>query len=286
MSGVAATPGPPASPSYERFSRMQRVEHALLIFSFVVLALTGLPQKFANAGFRWADETIRLLGGIEAVRIIHRLAATLLMVQTIYHGLHVAYQLAVRRARLSMLPRYEDLLHAWQALRYAVGRALERPRMGRYTWEEKVEYWSLVWGTLVMILTGFMLWNPIATTRFWPGEFIPAAQVIHGSEAVLAVLAVIVWHGYAVHIRHFNRSMFTGRLGEEQMLEEHPLELEAIQSGTAVPALEPDRLRRRRRVFLPVAAVVALLLLAGVYWFVTFEQTAIPTIHEAGRPSS
>jgi cytochrome b subunit of formate dehydrogenase len=277
MSGAPATPA--ASPSYERFSRPQRVEHALLIASFVVLALTGLPQKYANAGFLWADETIRLLGGIEAVRIIHRGAATLLMVQTVYHGLAVAYQLAVRRAPLSMLPRYQDLLHAWQALRYAVGRALERPRMGRFTWEEKIEYWSLVWGTVVMILTGFMLWNPIATTRFLPGEFIPAAQVVHGSEAVLAVLAVIVWHGYAVHLRRFNRSMFTGRLSEEDMLEEHPLELEALKSGTAIPALEADALRRRRRVFLPVAGVVALLLLAVVYWFVTFEQTAMPPDH-------
>ncbi len=73
--------------------------------------------------------------------------------------------------------------------------------MDRYTWEEKVEYWSLLWGTIVMIVTGFMLWNPIATARFLPGEFIPAAQVVHGGEALLAILAVLVWHFYSVHLR-------------------------------------------------------------------------------------
>ena len=120
-----------------------------------------------------------------------------------------------------------------------------------------------------------MLWNPVATARFLPGQWIPAAQVIHGGEALLAILAVLVWHFYSVHLRHFNRAMFTGQMTEEEMEHEHPLELERIKGGGGAAGRRPPVLARRQKVFLPVAGVVAALLLAGIYWFVTFEQTAI-----------
>ncbi len=210
---------------YRRFGRLDRIQHLLMVLSFLVLAATGLPQKFIYANLHSIDVLIDFMGGIERVRIIHRLAATLLMVVTVFHLLDVAYRMIVRRAALTMLPRYQDVLDALLALRYNLGLAASRPRMDRYTWEEKVEYWSLVWGTIVMIVTGFMLWNPIATARLLPGETIPAAQVVHGGEALLAVLAVLVWHFYSVHVRHFNRSMFTGELSRHEMESEHPLEL-------------------------------------------------------------
>ena len=261
---------------FPRFTSVQRVEHALLILSFTTLAVTGMPQKFASAAI--SELVIRLLGGIEIVRIVHRWAAALLMLQTIYHLADVAYRALVLRSRLSMLPRYWDLIDAWQAVRYNLGLAPARPKMRRFTFEEKVEYWSLIWGTVLMILTGFMLWNPIAAARFLPGQFIPAAQAAHGAEAVLAVLAIVIWHGYSVHVRHFNRSMWTGYLDEETMREEHALELEEIQTGRAPAPPDTAAVARGRRIFLPVAAVVGLALLYGVYVFVTFEQTAIATL--------
>ena len=128
-----------------------------------------------------------------------------------------------------------------------------------------------------MIATGFMLWNPVATARFLPGQWIPAAQVVHGGEALLAILAVLVWHFYSVHVRHFNRSMFSGRMAEHEMEQEHPLELERIRKGEQRVA-GADEVARRERVFMPIAAVVGLVLLTGIYWFVTFEQTAITTV--------
>jgi formate dehydrogenase gamma subunit len=269
---------PPAPHSLVRFGLSDRVQHAVMLVSFVVLAVTGLPQKFIYANRTFLDDIIDFLGGIERVRIVHRAAATVLMLAVVYHAVAVAHRVLVRRARLSMLPRYPDVVHAWQSVRYNLGFARERPRMDRFTWEEKLEYWSLVWGTVVMVVTGFMLWNPIATARVLPGEFIPAAKVVHGGEALLAVLAVLVWHFYAVHLRSFNRSMFTGRMSEHEMEEEHPRELERMREGTDAPQVDEVVLRRRQRVFVPVAAVVTAILLAGIYWFVTFEQTAIATL--------
>ncbi len=263
--------------SYQRFSLSDRVQHGAMVTSFLVLVVTGLPQKYIYANYAYLDRLIDLMGGLETVRIVHRWAATVLMLVTVYHLMAAAHRVLVRRVPLSMLPRYQDVLDALRAVRYNLGLAQERPRSDRYSWEEKVEYWSLVWGTVVMIATGFMLWNPVATARFLPGQWIPAAQVIHGGEALLAILAVLVWHFYSVHLRHFNRSMFSGRMSEHEMQDEHPLELERISAGEHVTA-SADEVARRERVFLPIAAVVALVLLTSIYWFVTFEQTAITTL--------
>lgn len=263
---------------YPRFRKSDRVQHLLMLVSFLVLTVTGLPQKYIYLNNHYLDDLIDLMGGLETVRVVHRWAATVLMLVTAYHLLAVVHRLLVRRVSLSMLPRYQDVVDAWQAVRYNLGFAKARPRMDRYTWEEKLEYWSLIWGTIVMIVTGFMLWNPIATARFLPGQWIPAAQVIHGGEALLAILAVLVWHFYAVHLKSFNRSMFTGHMSEAEMEHEHPLELERLKAGTAAPDPDPALLARRQRIFLPVASVLAILLLTGIYWFVTFEQTAISTL--------
>jgi cytochrome b subunit of formate dehydrogenase len=266
-------------PVVPRFSKGQRLQHLVLIASFSAMALTGLPQKYAATKIGAA--AIAALGGIETVRMLHRVAAIVLMAATLYHLVDVAYRIFVRTRPLSMLPRLQDLGDALTTLRYNLGQAPARPRMGRYTFEEKLEYWALLWGNLVMIATGFVLWNPIATARLLPGQVIPASLVAHGSEAVLAVLSVIVWHGYGVHLRHFNRSMFTGTMTVEEMRAEHPLELDALEAGAGREEPAADLLRRRQRIFVPVAAVAALVVLAGLYRFVTFEETALPTVPRA-----
>jgi cytochrome b subunit of formate dehydrogenase len=269
---MSATPSD-APTVYRRFRLEQQIEHVILLSAFVTLAATGLPQKFAGAG--WADALIQVLGGIESVRRIHRVAATVLMLEAIFHFTAVAYRVWVRRVRLTMLPTVQDAVDAWRAFSYNLGLSKRPPQLGRYTFEEKVEYWSLIWGTVVMIITGFMMWNPIATTRFFPGQVIPAAKAAHGGEALLAVAAIILWHMWSVHARHFNRSMWTGKLSAEEMLHEHPLELADIKAGLAERPVDPARVRARQRRFFPVAGVVSLALAGGVYWFVTFEQTAL-----------
>jgi mono/diheme cytochrome c family protein len=129
-----------------------------------------------------------------------------------------------------------------------------------------------------MAVTGFILWNPIAAARFLPGQAIPAAKAAHGGEALLAVLSILIWHFYGVHFRRFNRSMWTGKLSEEEMQHEHPIELAEIKAGTAERQVEPTAMKERQRKFLPVASVAAVMLLAGVLWFITFEETAVATV--------
>lgn len=261
---------------YTRFSRTQRIEHAVLLVSFSLLGITGLAQKYAitPAG----EAVISLLGGIETARIIHRTSAVALMAVSIFHIVAVIYRVFVQRAPLSMLPTFEDFRHLFHDILFYLGRRARKAYYGRYTYAEKVEYLAVVWGTVIMAITGFMMWNPIATARFLPGEAIPAAKAAHGGEALLAVLAIIIWHFYHVHIRHFNRSMFTGKLTEEEMEHEHPAELDAIRSGTAHRPPPPEVVRQRERIFYPLAGVIVLVLGYGLVRFVTFEETAITTL--------
>jgi formate dehydrogenase gamma subunit len=262
--------------TYERFPLARRIEHWTMMLSFTILAITGLPQRFSSSPVSTAF--VGILGGIETLRTIHHIAAVVMMLGTAWHLLVFGYMSYVRRTRLTMLPTLQDAKDGWQALLYNIGRAKTPPQMGRYTFEEKMEYWAFVWGAIIMGLTGFMMWNPIATTRILPGEVIPAAKAAHGGEALLAVLAIIVWHLYGVHIKRFNRSMFTGKMTEEEMLHEHPLELADIKAGMADRPLDDATVRKRQRVYLPIAAVLALFMLFGVYGFVSAEQSALTTV--------
>jgi len=269
--------------NYVRFTLSRRIEHVTMLTTISALALTGLPQKFPTStvsGF-----VIRLFGGVETLRVIHHSFAVVLMLATAYHLLMVGYHAFVLRSKLTMLPGLQDAKDGAQALFYNVGIARTYPKMGRFNFEQKMEYWSFVWGTAVMILTGFIMLNPITATRFLPGEFVPAAKAAHGAEAVLAILAILLWHMYNVHVKRFNKAMWTGEVSAEEMEHEHPLELEDIKAGIADRRPDSATLRRRQRVYYPLAALLALLMLTGIYTYVTIEDTASSNIPPISQPA-
>ncbi|MBI9043090.1 MAG: cytochrome b/b6 domain-containing protein [Anaerolineaceae bacterium] len=265
-----------AKKSYNRFKLAERLEHVLLIFSFGILGLTGIPQKF----FYWPifENLIDILGGIETIRVVHRIAAFVAMLETIYHLVVMGYKIFVQKKALTMLPGIKDGKDALQALAHNLGFRKEGPKMGRYSFAEKAEYLAMMWGFIVMGVTGFMLWNPIATTKILPGQFIPAAKAAHGWEAVLAVLAIILWHFYNVHVKHWNWSMVTGKISRHEMEEEHAEELEEIEAGLNVKNLNPDEVWTRKAIYMPVATLLSIVMLGGVYFFVNYEETAIITL--------
>jgi cytochrome b subunit of formate dehydrogenase len=273
--------------TYLRFPLSRRIEHIALMASFITLALTGLPQKYAASPI--SVSIVQALGGIENLRAIHHFTSIIVMFVIIYHLLVLGYKVFVLRTPWSMMLSIQDMKDALQALLYNIGIAKTYPRMGRYTFEEKFEYWAFVWGYTIMGITGFIMWNPITATTYLPGEFVPAAKAAHGGEAVLAVLAIIVWHMYGVNIKHYNRSIFTGKISEEEMLHEHPKELEDIQAGRAERMPEALILRKRQRIFYPIAAILTVAMLAGVYGYINAEETAlknIPPISTTIQPPS
>ncbi|MBI5354490.1 MAG: DUF4405 domain-containing protein [Chloroflexi bacterium] len=262
--------------TYERFPLARRIEHLTMLLSFTTLGLTGLVQKFA---FNVTSQfLIGILGGIEQVRSIHHIAAIVLILGTVYHLVLAGYNIYVLRMRMTMLPVLQDALDALYSLLYNIGLRKTRPQMGRFTFEEKAEYWAFVWGTIVMAVTGFLMWNPITAAKFLPGEIIPAAKAAHGGEAVLAVLAIILWHMYGVHIKFFNKAMWTGKLTEKEMLHEHPRELADIKAGVPDQEQDPVKIKKRKKIYLPIASVLTLVLLGGLYSFLNGEETALTTV--------
>ena len=259
----------------KRFDKLSTIEHWILLVTFTMLVVTGLPQKFAQVAF--SQTLIALMGGIETVRVIHRIMAGGMMVSAIMHGGSLTYRLFVLRRPAYLLPTFRDMRDAIQHITYSIGLTKEHPHMPRFNFEEKLEYWAVVWGTVVMVVTGFMLWNPVATTRFLPGEFVPAAKAAHGGEALLAAISIVLFHMYSV-LSNRNFSIFTGKMRLSLYQTKHAEELEDILDGDIPTMPDEDVWKKRMRLFVPWAVIMTIALVAALIWFVTFEQTAITTL--------
>jgi formate dehydrogenase gamma subunit len=266
----------PAPRRFERFTRSDRLEHWVQVIAFTGLAITGLIQMWSESPF--PRTIITGLGGINSTRFIHRTLAVVVLIAIAYHLGTAGYRFFVKRIGKQMLPNLGDVRAFGQSTSYNLGFRRDRALESKFTFAEKLEYWSIIWGTVIMAVTGLMMWNPIATTKILPGELIPAAKAAHGGEAVLAVLAILVWHAYFVHVRRFNKSIFTGYLDEEEMIDEHPLQLAAIESGEDTITIPPETLRRRRRVFFPVYAAIVLVGAALVLLFLSYQEITITTV--------
>lgn len=249
-----------------RFSTWQVASHGLMVVCFTLLALTGLPQKYPDQA--WAKGLILIFGGVERARFLHHVCGTIMAIQLVVHAIELLWLHLVRRYPMTMLPRLKDVQDFLQQIRFNLGVDSQPPRMDRYTFAEKIEYLALVWGTVLMVGTGLMLLYPVRWAGLITGQGIIAAKTAHGGEAILAVLSILTWHSYFVHLRHFNKSMFTGYLEEEAYAEEHPLELARIRRGE-VPQPAPATMGRVL-VFIFLAAVIvggSLLLLWWMRWF-------------------
>ncbi|MFM7297100.1 MAG: hypothetical protein ACKO4Q_07735, partial [Planctomycetota bacterium] len=122
---------------------------------------------------------------------------------------------------LARQPILDGLLRRFPAL-----AGVERPCHGRYGLVEKLEYMAVVWGNIVMIATGVLLWRPDWFLDWTPAWSFDVARVVHGFEATLAFLAIIVWHMYHVQMRpgSFLRNgvWFHGRMTREELRHHHP----------------------------------------------------------------
>ena len=220
-----------------RFSGVQRAEHAAVMLTFTVLALTGFPQKFYD--HRWAQVLIGWLGGVDIARWFHRAAGWTFAALLTAHVARLLFQLTRGTLSLSMVPTRQDFRDALQTMRYYLGGTDKQARFDRFDYRQKFEYWGMLMGSAIVVGTGLVLMFPIATARWLPGEFIPAAYLAHSQEGLMAFLVVIVWHIYNAHLSPevfpFDKSIFTGEISEERMRHEHPLEYERLQRQQPQP---------------------------------------------------
>ena len=214
-----------------RFTLKQRIEHASVMTLFLVLALTGLPQKFFEAS--WAQAIIGGLGGIDRVRWVHRAAGVLFTLFTFTHLGVISALVVTGRATLSLVPTRQDFLDAIQQLRYYFGMTRRAGEVRQVRLQAEVRVLGPRAGRRHRHLTGLVLLFPIEATRFLPGEIVPASKLAHGNEGLMAFLVVIVWHIYNAHLNPdvfpFDTTIFTGKISAKRLHHEHELEYERLK---------------------------------------------------------
>lgn len=214
-----------------RFSPARIVEHMAHVITFVVLVCTGLSQRFYSLDIsQWI---ILHLGGIDNVRLIHRFAGVIFSLEVITHLTVAAFGIVYKKWQPSMVITKKDFTDVVHNIRYYLGLENSPTRGGRYTYKQKFEYWGILTGVLLMMLTGVILWFPAVVTKFLPGEIIPAAKVLHTNEALVVFLIIAIWHVYSAifspEVFPLDTSIFTGYISKSRMLREHPDELAEME---------------------------------------------------------
>lgn len=260
-----------------RFRRKNIRMHVVVITTFIVLALTGLPLKFSYAP--WAQSLVDFLGGLDSTRFLHRIAAVGTFGYLLFHVFDVLWRSFVRREKgmfwgpNSMTPQPKDLWDFLGNIRYFLYMG-ERPKGDRWTYFEKFDYLAVFWGVAMIGVSGLFLWHPDIVTRFLPGWTLNAAQVIHSDEALLATGFIFFFHFFHTHLRPESFPMdlvvFLGKMPLERFKAERPLEYErAVESGELEKLLVDAPNRRQIRdayIFGSVYLVIGIMLAIFIVW--------------------
>ncbi len=197
-------------------------QHTLLMVSFTVLVITGFALRYGDSWF--ASFLFGWDNGFTVRGIIHRVAAVVMVVSTLWHMLYL-FSRRGRRFLKDMFPNFSDLRQFVQRIMYNLGLSKQEPMFKRFSYVEKAEYWALVWGNAVMIITGFLLWFDNFFVGIFPKGFLEVALVIHFYEAILATLAILIWHLYSTvfnpHVYPMNPSWLTGKMPRDMFEHEH-----------------------------------------------------------------
>jgi cytochrome b subunit of formate dehydrogenase len=266
-----------------RFTTLNRINHALVIITFLGLTLTGIPLLFS--GQCWAEPLIHLAGGVVAAGVLHRVFAIMLMINFAIHffGLirSVVHHGPARvRGWLfgphSLLPRWKDVTDCARMFHWFFGGG-KKPAFGRWTYWEKFDYWAEIFGTLIIGGSGLLLWFPEFFSRFLPGEVFNIAAIVHGYEALLALGFIFTIHFFNAHLRlekfPVDDVIFTGRVPEEEFREERAEEWEfLVQTGRLDSLIVPvaPRWQARMAIVIGIVAtavglsIVTLIVIAGL----------------------
>jgi cytochrome b subunit of formate dehydrogenase len=217
-----------------------RLQHAALLTSFIVLVLTGFALKFPDSWF-----AAMMAMGEQLRRVLHRIAAVVLIGVSLYHLLDSALSREGRKLVRDMFPTLDDIRGAAQNLGYYLGLTSQKPEFARFNYAEKTEYWALAWGMIVMAVTGVMLWAKVLVGNHMPRWWLDVATAIHFYEAVLATLAIVVWHFYQVFldpdVYPMNWAWWDGKIPRHHYREEHGLDRQTLDEGLhASREVEPD----------------------------------------------
>jgi cytochrome b subunit of formate dehydrogenase len=245
--GAPSRPVPVAGRHLRRFGRFERWLHGLLMLSFLGLAATGMPLYFSASP--WAVWLSQAMGGYAVTGTLHRFFAIIMVAVFLLHLGRILRRVLVEKdygvfwGPESMVPQPRDARDIVQHFKWFVGQA-QRPHFERYTYWEKFDYWAVFWGMAIIGGSGFMLWFPEAFSRVLPGWVFNVALLVHGEEALLAVMFIFTIHFFNGHLRPekfpMDMVIFTGTVSESELKHERPGEYERIvRTGEIDRLVEP-----------------------------------------------
>ncbi len=159
-----------------RMTVAQRVQHVILLLSFLTLVLTGFALRYPSSWLAmvFVNEAVR--------RIVHRTAGVVMIVVGLYHVWYLITTPDGRRLFKDILPDWKDVTDVRDAFRYYLGYSQQRPLFRRFSYAEKAEYWALVWGIFVMAATGLMAWFKVGVGDRVPGWWVDVASRSTGTR--------------------------------------------------------------------------------------------------------
>ncbi len=179
-----------------RFTRNELIQHTFLLSSFLILAITGFMLKYPNTVF---GQLMYSIGFNEVIRQwVHRIAAIVMIVLSFYHVIYLLFTRRGRNVVIGLLPNWDDAKQLVGTMMFYSRLSKKHPEYDNYNYIEKMEYWALIWGTVVMGVTGLVLWFPTVVGNWAPLWFIKVSEMVHFYEAILATLAIIIWHWFFV----------------------------------------------------------------------------------------
>jgi cytochrome b subunit of formate dehydrogenase len=220
---------------YLRMTLNERFQHVNLFINFTILVITGFALKYPEAF--WVSPITDAPLGMTFRGFLHRLCGVATLTLSGYHLLYCAFTERGRGIIKDMIPGLKDAKDLWETLKnnFFINRPSKEIKMGRFNFREKFEYLGMIWGTIVMTVTGFILWLKTEWLMYFPMWTYDVARAIHFYEAILATLTIIVWHLYSVvwnpEVYPMSWAWITGNLTEHEMKLEHGLELERIKAG-------------------------------------------------------
>ena len=210
---VRRTPRVDDGEEVERMALHFRIAHGVVVGSFLILVVTGFALKFPEA--LWAAPLLRWETSFGFRGLLHRVAAVVLVSGLAYHVFHLVLSRKHRRVLHYLALRARDARDLVGVLRFNVGLARQKPAFSLFSYAEKIEYWAFMWGTVVMTVSGLVLWFNNFALRHFPSWVADAATALHYYEAILATLSILVWHFYFVvfdpDVYPMDRAWLTGR---------------------------------------------------------------------------
>jgi len=217
---------------YLRMTLSERIQHGSLALSFITLVVTGFMLRYPDAF--WVAPIRSISPAVFEIRsLLHRIAAVMMICASVYHLYYIFFTERGKHLIKDLLPKIQDVYDAIGIAKYNLGISKEKPKLDRFSYIEKAEYWALVWGTIVMSATGFILWLDNTFLGLIGKLWWDVSRTVHFYEAWLAALAIAIWHFYFVifnpDVYPMNLAWFKGTISEEEMAHEHPLELGRIR---------------------------------------------------------